>query len=178
MDVRNDSHQGNCPKTVGSSSFCMWVWGVISFHSSKKLPDPLHPKPAKSILTLHNSCDLIPGMYGTWQRVNFCPRYRYILSYIAYTQTCPRTCNSRGKSLAPSDHGYENLTDVPLRSVFFNSSPLWPMGIAKDGLKYISWKPLSQRYIIVSLFYSTSNIIGVTAKTSLKASCVKEKLTL
>ena len=102
-----------------------------------------------------------------------------ICFWFAWTsQTWTRTNNSRDNLQALNDHNYENLTDVPLRRVFFKTSPLWPMGMAKDGLNNISWKPLSQRFINVSLFYSTSKTIGVTAKTSLIASCVKEKLSL
>ena len=100
------------------------IFQGFSLTSRVGIANPIHPKQARSILTPHNSCNLIPQMYGSWQRENFCPRYRYILSYIAYTQDWTRTCSSRGKTLASSDHGYENLTDVPLRSVFFNSSPL------------------------------------------------------
>ena len=36
MDVRNDPQQDTCPQAVSSSNFLMWIWGVISFHSSKK----------------------------------------------------------------------------------------------------------------------------------------------
>ena len=35
--------------------------------------NPLHPKQVKSILTPHNSCNFIPQMCGTWQKVNFVP---------------------------------------------------------------------------------------------------------
>ena len=38
VDVRNDYQQGTRPHAIISSNFLMWVWGVISFHSSKKSP--------------------------------------------------------------------------------------------------------------------------------------------
>ena len=38
MDVRNDLQQDTRPHAVSFSNFLIWVWGVISFHSSKKSP--------------------------------------------------------------------------------------------------------------------------------------------
>ena len=38
VDVKNYLQQGNRPQAACSSNFLMWVWGMISFHSSKKSP--------------------------------------------------------------------------------------------------------------------------------------------
>ena len=84
MDVRSDPQQDTHPQVIISSNFLMWIWGVISFYSSKKSPvfqDQVFLVPSIRIRGGHNSmsdrvtCNFLTMSNHLWFLCLFCCCY-------------------------------------------------------------------------------------------------------
>ena len=62
MDVRNDPQQGTSLQAVCSSNFLIWIWGMISFHSSKSTVPTL----ADEFFWERNKIDVLTPYFKIW----------------------------------------------------------------------------------------------------------------